>query len=234
MGNHASCSRLRAMTKTEANVYLSKMSIRTLTFASMKPSYGLPSMVVAGALVSLLISSCAPTRHEANQVSDSKSGVATVSIPSFTSAAPRVKEQIRDWLKSYFKLNQALIDDRLDPAKAAAADLLATTNKVIMSELTEEQMDFYFIQSAKLKTDLLIISQSTDIDQARSGLAGVSEAMYGLVKAFRVNTAPLYYQYCPMARNNQGATWLSATEELLNPYMGQLMLNCGRTQEKLD
>ncbi|MBD2701446.1 DUF3347 domain-containing protein [Spirosoma sp. BT702] len=192
-----------------------------------------PLAVVCSLVISLL-SACSQHRHEADHASDSQNKAATVSLPLFTSAEPRVKDQIRDWLKVYFTVNQALINDRLAPAKSAVANLLSTTNKVVMSGLTEEQMDFYFIQSAKLKTDLLIISQSTDIEQARSGLAGVSEAMYALVKAFRVNTAPLYYQYCPMARNNQGATWLSETEELLNPYMGQLMLNCGRTQEKLN
>jgi hypothetical protein len=103
-------------------------------------------------------------------------------------------------------LNQALINDSLAGAKTAAADLLTIAGKVDMPALTEEQMDFYFIHSAKLKTDLLLISQSTDLEQARSGLAGVSEAMYALVKAFQANTAPLYYQYCQMARNNQGPT----------------------------
>ncbi|GAB3796711.1 hypothetical protein GCM10028819_14820 [Spirosoma humi] len=155
-------------------------------------------------------------------------------MPLFTNAAPIVKDQIRGLVSSYFKLNQALIGDSLAGAKTAATNLLATIETIDVSKLTGEQMDFYFIQSSKLKTGLVVIRSSTDIDQARSGLADVSEAVYAVVKAFRANNSPLYYQYCPMARNNRGANWLSATEEVNNPYMGQMMLNCGRTQEKLE
>ncbi|QIP12515.1 DUF3347 domain-containing protein [Spirosoma aureum] len=200
----------------------------------MNCSPGLPSLAIVATIVISLLSSCSTRRSEADHASASQSAAVTVSIPLFTSADPLVKDRIHDLLRGYFNLNQALISDSLAGAKTAAADLLATTDKFDMSKLTAEQMDFYFIQSSKLKTGLQVISNSTEIEQARSGLAGVSEAMYAVVKAFRVNKSPLYYQYCPMALNNQGATWLSATEELANPYMGQMMLNCGRTQEKLE
>jgi Cu(I)/Ag(I) efflux system membrane fusion protein len=34
-----------------------------------------------------------------------------------------------------------------------------------------------------------------------------------------------------MADNNIGATWISETKEILNPYFGNEMLNCGETKE---
>lgn len=200
----------------------------------MKRPLRLLAFAIIGTFVIALLSRCSSRQKDATHASDSRRAPTTASIPSFTTAAPVVKEQINTLLGGYFKLNQALIGDSLAGAKKASADLLAIASAFSPSRLTEEQMDFYFVQSSRLKTGLVVIRGSTDIEQARSALADVSEAMYSIVKAFRPNKAPVYYQYCPMARNDQGATWLSDTKELYNPYMGQLMLNCGRTQERLE
>jgi len=158
----------------------------------------------------------------------------SVAIPLYENVDPKIKSQVAGFLTGYFSLNQALINDSLDGAKVAAAELSATTVEFDKSGLSGEQMDFYLVHSSNLRVGLKDISGSDDIEKARLGLATVSEAMYALVKAFQPNESTLYYQYCPMARNNEGANWLSVTEELVNPYMGQMMLRCGRTQEKLE
>lgn len=44
----------------------------------------------------------------------------------------------------------------------------------------------------------------------------------------------LYVQLCPMANNNQGAIWLSAEEEIRNPYYGDEMLSCGKVEQVLN
>ena len=46
--------------------------------------------------------------------------------------------------------------------------------------------------------------------------------------------SPLYIQYCPMANNDQGATWISSKEEIVNPYFGDLMLHCGNIEEIIE
>jgi len=190
----------------------------------------LPSQSVAffATIVICSFYSCSPKNGDATE------NATVVPITAFENVDPAVKSQLATFLTGYFVLNQALISDSLAGAKVAAGKLSETAKKFEMSKLTGEQMDFYFVQSSKLKGALQEISESDDIEKARGGLATVSEAMYGLAKAFHPNESPLYYQYCPMARNNQGANWLSATKELVNPYMGQMMPECGRTQEKLD
>lgn len=103
-----------------------------------------------------------------------------------------------------------------------------------MSKLMGEQMDFYHSQVAKLNQGLKGISQSADIEETRLELVTVSEAMYALVKGYHPNESELFYQFCPMAKNGDGANWLSSTKEIINPYMGQRMLKCGRTEETLN
>jgi len=95
-------------------------------------------------------------------------------------------------------------------------------------------MDFYHSQQAKLNRGLKGIGESADIEEARLELATVSEAVYALAKAYHPNQSELYYQFCPMAKNGDGANWLSSTKEIINPYMGQRMPHCGRTQETIN
>jgi Cu(I)/Ag(I) efflux system membrane fusion protein len=108
-----------------------------------------------------------------------------------------------------------------------------TVNKFDMSKLNDEQMSFYHTQLATLSKSLKAINESSDIEETRTDLAAISESMYALVKAFQPNRTDLYFQFCPMAKNGDGANWLSETKEVVNPYMGQRMLTCGTTKEVL-
>ncbi len=170
--------------------------------------------------------------HHAEQAAKAEE-TANTDVKIFDGVDPAVKSQISGFLTDYFSLNQTLIEDNQDGAKAAAKKLSETVKKFDMSKLAGEQMSFYHTQEAKINGALVGIEKSADIEETRLELAPLSEAMYSLVKAYHASDAELYYQFCPMARNNEGANWLSQTKEIVNPYMGQRMLKCGRTQETL-
>lgn len=187
----------------------------------------------------LLQLSCSPKdkKDEAAkmEMSDAKTTEPTqTEIMPFEGVDQSVKTQINGFLSDYLTLNQALIEDSQDGAKVAGKKLSETVNKFDMSKLAGEQMDFYHTQQAKLTKSLQGISESADIEETRLELAIISESMYALVKAYHPNESELYYQFCPMAKNGDGASWLSNTKEIINPYMGQRMLACGRTQETLN
>ena len=66
-----------------------------------------------------------------------------------------------------------------------------------------------------------------------SDLAAQREAFYSLTQAYLVSLESkpgedsLYLQFCPMAFNFEGATWISREKVVMNPYFGDEMLNCG-------
>ncbi|MBI1767145.1 MAG: DUF3347 domain-containing protein [Bacteroidetes bacterium] len=172
--------------------------------------------------------------HDKTDTAKVEQVAATIEVKAFENVDASVKTQLNGFLKDYFALNQSLIEDNQDDAKAAAKKLSETISKFEMSKLMGEQMDFYHAQLAKLNQGLTGISASADIEETRLELATISEGMYALVKAYRPNEgSELYYQFCPMAKNGEGANWLSSTKEIVNPYMGQRMLKCGRTKETL-
>jgi Cu(I)/Ag(I) efflux system membrane fusion protein len=44
----------------------------------------------------------------------------------------------------------------------------------------------------------------------------------------------LMIMHCPMVYDDRGADWLQATEPLLNPYFGAMMLKCGEVKERIE
>ncbi|HBK89859.1 MAG: DUF3347 domain-containing protein [Cyclobacteriaceae bacterium] len=188
----------------------------------------------------VLIAACSGNKKDAtNQEAAIEKEQPTVSqgtareIKTFDNVDPSVKSQINGFLADYFVLNKSLIEDNQDRARAAAKKLSETVSKFDMSKLAGEQMDFYHQQLAKLNQGLKGIDQSADIEETRVELSTVSDAMYALVKAYHPNDSELYLQFCPMAKNGEGANWISNTKEIINPYMGQRMLKCGNTKETL-
>jgi hypothetical protein len=168
------------------------------------------------------------------KMADTKAAPAVTEVKAFGNVDASVKAQINGFLADYLAINQALIEDNQDRAKLAAKKLAESVNKFDMSKLMGDQMDFYHVQLINLNQSLKGISESADIEESRLELATLSEAMYALVKAYHPNQSELYYQFCPMAKNGDGANWLSSTKEIVNPYMGQRMPHCGRTQETIN
>ncbi|MEO7991609.1 MAG: DUF3347 domain-containing protein [Chryseolinea sp.] len=185
--------------------------------------------------VVLLIASCSGKKTETAELDDHQHAAATEApvIKVFENVDASVKTQINGLLANYFAVNKALIEDNNEGAKTEAKTFTDNLSKFDMSKLEGEQMDFYHIQLAQISTGLKHVTESVDIEESRTGLSNISEGMYALIKAYRPNENELYLQFCPMAKNNEGAYWISDTKEIVNPYMGQMMPTCGVTKEKI-
>lgn len=75
-----------------------------------------------------------------------------------------------------------------------------------------------------------IVDNEKNIDLQR---AAFSTLTTNLTKIFteQIKGGKLYKQYCPMAFDGEGAFWFSEDEEILNPYFGNKMLQCGEVKE---
>jgi membrane fusion protein, copper/silver efflux system len=52
-----------------------------------------------------------------------------------------------------------------------------------------------------------------------------------MTESFGLEIDKVYRQFCPMAFDDKGAFWLSESDEILNPYFGDMMLNCGEVTD---
>ena len=77
------------------------------------------------------------------------------------------------------------------------------------------------------------ITGATDIESQRVAFSTLSNDFIALVKKSGLKSGELYVDFCPMAMEDKGAYWLSASKEIKNPYFGEKMLTCGEIKETI-
>ena len=130
-------------------------------------------------------------------------------------------ENVSAIVNSYLALKDALVETDGEKAKSAASELVS----ILASSKLEG--------IAELKTEAKKIAETTDAEVQRTSFDVVSNQMFQLVKSSVLTEGKLYKQYCPMAKNNEGAIWLSTSSEIRNPYFGDKMLKCGSVEEEI-
>src|SRR5581483_12244271 len=58
-----------------------------------------------------------------------------------------------------------------------------------------------------------------DISGQRKSFEMISNQLYALIRVVRYDRQVIYHDYCPMAFGEQGATWLSDSAGIRNPYI---------------
>ncbi|MBR2647846.1 MAG: DUF3347 domain-containing protein [Sediminibacterium sp.] len=73
-----------------------------------------------------------------------------------------------------------------------------------------------------------------DREEKRKAFQMASEQLYDFIRTVQYDREVVYHQYCPMAFNDQGATWLSNSSDIKNPYLPKKMLHCGEVKDSID
>lgn len=77
------------------------------------------------------------------------------------------------------------------------------------------------------------IGAAADIDAQRTIFSDLSNDFIAKVKSSGLTSGEVYVEYCPMALNDKGASWLSNQKDIKNPYFGESMLTCGEVKETI-
>ncbi|HNT79578.1 MAG TPA: DUF3347 domain-containing protein [Bacteroidia bacterium] len=124
-------------------------------------------------------------------------------------------------ITDYLNLKDALVSTNGELASTAAGKMLTTIGRN-KSDLLD-----------KIRFDVEHIAGTKDVSHQRDHFSSLSDNLYLFAKEIGPINSPLYYQYCPMATQGEGAYWLSANKEIKNPYFGDKMLRCGSTKETI-
>lgn len=129
-------------------------------------------------------------------------------------------------IQSYMTLKDALVaSDQKKAGDAASALVSSISSLQAISDFGDKQEGLNTILDKAASNSELIAK--ADLVQQRSHFKSLNEDIAGML-AVTGSTIKLYEQYCPMYNNNQGGTWLSMEEEIMNPYFGDQMLHCGK------
>ena len=145
---------------------------------------------------------------------------ASESIAPFTA---QEDSMMRVLVQPYLTLKDELVRSDTQAASASAKEML-----VLLSDKK------YAFSRSNLKPLLESIQNTDDIEEQRELFRSISNEMIQWASTTQSVSSKLYVQFCPMANNNKGASWLSTQEEIRNPFYGDAMLTCGSVVDILE
>lgn len=145
----------------------------------------------------------------------------------------KFKLQLTEVYNAYIDMKDAFVNSDLKQSTQKAENLKLIINNTDMSLLKGDAHLFWMEKMNDMKRLINNIIAQRDMEKQRYEFSKLSLVFYDTVKKFGLVNKTVYYQYCPMANQNGGAYWLSDDKEILNPYFGDMMLNCGEVKETI-
>ena len=170
--------------------------------------------------------------HDSTEHASGSMVAADASAPQFQVDAS-FQTQLASVFSSYVELKDAFIASDANKVKDEAKGVDEALSKVDMKLVTGAAHNDWMSYLSPIQGSLKEIQSSTDIEAQRKAFSNLSDNLYKSVKAFGLGGKQAFYDYCPMAFNNEGAYWLSDQEQIKNPYFGDKMLTCGSVKETL-
>lgn len=141
-------------------------------------------------------------------------------------------------LNAYYGVKDALVASDTLKANKAALELAHASDSLKLSEIKGDTTGV-IQETAKTYTGTITGSANAlagekDIEAKRKEFEMLSDAIWTLSRTVQYSGEKVYYQHCPMAFDNKGASWLSNVAEIKNPYFGEKMLTCGSLQDSID
>jgi Cu(I)/Ag(I) efflux system membrane fusion protein len=143
------------------------------------------------------------------------------------------QDQLAGVFISYVELKDAFVASNANTVKDKAKQTDEAIGKVDMKLLSGAAHNDWMNYLSPIQTSLKEIQGGTDMEAQRKAFSNLSDNLYKSIKAFGIGGKTAFYEYCPMAFNNEGGYWLSEQEQIRNPYFGDKMLTCGTVKEKL-
>ncbi|MDT0686198.1 DUF3347 domain-containing protein [Autumnicola psychrophila] len=120
---------------------------------------------------------------------------------------------------AYAEIKDALVKTDASGAQDAAENLVS-----LLEENPEEPG---LLEPARK------IAETEDVNQQREAFSALTAAMQPVLEG-ALASGEIYKQYCPMAFEGKGDYWFSSSEQIRNPYFGDIMLKCGRVEQTLN
>lgn len=136
----------------------------------------------------------------------------------------------------YYALKNSMVTAKEADANAAAAQLATITDsfQAFMQRDTANMAAAKpFLDTIITQSKLITTIKDETVEKQRLAFGTLSSALYGLLRNVELKNGRIYHDFCPMAFNDKGATWLSDEADIKNPYFGKKMMECGEVTDSL-
>ncbi len=144
---------------------------------------------------------------------------------------PKFQEQLMNLSMKYIALKDLMVEGNGSSIRKEGIKVKTALDEMDMSLAKGEAHLHWMSLFNPMIESLKLINASGDRDVQRLQFINLSKALINAVQSFGTSfDNPLYVQFCPMANDNKGATWISLDENIVNPYFGDVMLTCGNVE----
>lgn len=168
---------------------------------------------VAGfALLSLVYGATACSNNAPKKVekAEVKKETSQIVAPKFEDA------KMNEVYKHYIHLKTALINDDANEADNGA-----------------KLLEIALINAGISYSSVADMVKAIDVNAKRKELDKLSIQLSLIFKKYKLESGVVYKQYCPMANDGKGGSWLASESQVKNPYYGASMLECGSVEEEI-
>lgn len=123
-------------------------------------------------------------------------------------------------LDPYWQLQAALVENNAFGARKAA---------LLLEEAARQVNNKHSIAEKAAS-----ILQEPDLEKQRYHFSVISQELIQLVESDGIREGAAHVAFCPMALEDKGAYWLTQEKEVINPYYGASMLNCGSIEKTIE
>lgn len=191
------------------------------------------SVILFGAIV-VLLTACGGSTKDEKAVHGHDDESVTSSDEPATKAPAAFQSQMGELFTNYVLLKDAFVLSDVTKVKSAAAEVKSALGSVDMTLVTGEAHAHWMEYMDGIDKALIEIQGTDDLEAQRASFSILSDYVYKSVKEFGTGGITAYYEYCPMAFDDNGGYWLSDSKEIRNPYFGDKMLKCGSVKEVIE
>jgi len=181
-------------------------------------------------VISFILLSCS------NQEQKSKENPISVKSSTTRTNSSIFNLSFKSVLSSYYELKDNFITENELLIDSSAKKLINAVDSVKLQEIIDDSTVKYTAQTYTegIKSELIGLLGEKLLDEKKKSFQMISEQLYDLIRLVQFDGEVIYHHYCPMAFNNDGATWMSSSTLTLNPYLSSTMLNCGELRDSID
>lgn len=148
-------------------------------------------------------------------------------------AAHHHTEHLSSLVDHYLAAKAALNQDNLEAAREHIRSFKEEATQSSEMNRHPEHSDMHNKHHGAMVSAIAEAEKAENLSAFRRAFHSVTENLVKAIENQEFDEETLYLQYCPMALDGEGATWISATRQIANPYMGQKMSKCGVEKEVL-
>ena len=165
----------------------------------------------------------------AAQLGGGRSMMARPAAPEQVAVTPEFARALGVVTDAYLAWSAALVAGDADGARRHAGALHRGLDGVAASQVPGDASEFW----RALHRATAAAAATDELETSRARFQTASDALIALLDRTGAPRAGLQVDWCPMADDDRGAYWVSAEEDVLNPYFGEMMLHCGERRRVL-